>query len=307
MSVVLPVYNGERYLEETLRSVLNQRGFRDLEVVVIDDGSTDGSAAIIERIPDSRIRLLRQENRGIPATRNRAIRESRGRYIAFTDQDDLWHPDKLATQIPAFTGRPEVGLGHCQSARIDENSEPISEGPVVLRSRMRGDVRRGMLVGNLVPGTAGVVVRRECFDEVGLFDESLGGADDWDMWSRIAARYEFHYVSEVLSYTRLHGANTSLDIERMRDVSLRVREKLFRDPRMTRGIGPGELRALHRRGTARIHAYSATWLIRTGRTREAARHLMQAVLNDPTKPRHIILLLFAAIGWMPDAVRNRLI
>ncbi|MHC4862164.1 MAG: glycosyltransferase, partial [Planctomycetota bacterium] len=248
-----------------------------------------------------------QENRGIPASRNEAIRRSRGRYLAFLDQDDLWHPEKLRRQVPLFDESPRVGLVHCQCARVDERSRPLSGGPVVLRGRMSGDVRRGMLVGNIVPGTAGAVVRRECFDDVGLFDETLNGSDDWEMWARIATRWEFRYVPEALSYTRLHPANTSTDVARMRADSIQVHRRLFSDPGMTGGIGPRELRRLRRRGRARIHSYCATWLIRTGRVREAVVDLARAVRYDPMKPRHLLLLLLSALGWVPGPVHRRLV
>jgi len=307
VSVVLPLYNGERYLNDALSSVLGQEGFDDWEVVAVDDGSTDGSAEIVSSFADDRIRLFHQENRGIAATRNVAISRSTGRFIAFLDQDDLWHPEKLRAQIPLFAADPRVGLVYCQSGRVGGDSEEISAGPTVLASWMSGDVRRRMLLGNLVPGTAGVVVRRECFDEVGLFDETLNGSDDWEMWARIAARYDFRFVPRELSYTRLHSANTSLDVSRMRDQSLRVRAMLFSDPELTRGLDHREKRRLHERATARIHSYCATWLLRSGRYREAASDLLMAVRHHPAKPRHAVLLLFALLGWMPRCVQRRLI
>jgi glycosyltransferase involved in cell wall biosynthesis len=273
----------------------------------VDDGSTDSSAEIVSGVADDRVRLCRQDNRGIAAARNVTISKSAGRFIAFLDQDDLWHPEKLARQMPLFLGAPRVGLVYCQSGRVGGDSEEISAGPKVLASWMSGDVRRRMLLGNLVPGTAGVVVRRECFEEVGLFDETLNGSDDWEMWARIAARYEFRYVPRALSFTRLHSANTSLDVSRMRDQSLRVRAMLFSDPELTRGIGFREKRRLHERATARIHSYCATWLLRSGRYREAARDLAKAVRHHPGKPRHAVLLLFALLGWMPRCIERRLI
>lgn len=306
VSVILPVYNGARYLRETLSSVLGQ-SMADLEVVAVDDGSTDESGAILEGIDDPRLIVTHQENRGISATRNAAIRAARAPFVAFIDQDDLWAGEKLEKQLAAFGDDPEVGLVHCQAGRIDEHSKKLSGGPVVAASWLAGDVRRMMLVGNAVPGTAAVVVRREVFDEVGYFDEELNGADDWDMWSRIAARYRFAYLPEALAFTRLHPANTSTDVERMRADSLRVMEKLYADPEMVRGIGPRELEKLRRKGRARLHAYCATWLIRTGRTRAASADLWRAFRQHPLKPRHSVLLFFSLLGWVPGFVKRRLI
>jgi glycosyltransferase involved in cell wall biosynthesis len=307
VSVIVPVYDGERYVRDALMSVLAQEGFDDFEIIVIDDGSTDGSAAIVTSIDDPRIRFSRQENRGIGATRNVGIRKSRGRFIAFLDQDDLWHPTKLAVQIPLIEARPEAGLVHCMAARIDAEGRTLHPGPRIDLDRMNGDVREGMLVMNLVPGTAGVVVRRTCFDELGLFDEAFSGADDWEMWARIASRYEFRYTPEALCSLRLHGANTSLDVDRMKRDSLAVQAKLFDDPAMVRGFSKGTVRRLRRRSTARIHHFVATWLLRNGRTREARRELGTALRLHPTRLRHLVLYAFSAIGWIPGPIRRRLI
>jgi hypothetical protein len=164
-----------------------------------------------------------------------------------------------------------------------------------------------MLLGNVVPGTAGVVVRRECFDTVGFFDESLDGADDWEMWARIATRYAFRFDPEPLAFTRLHAWNTSTDVARMRADGQRVQEMLFADPRMTEGLTGRERRRLRGHARGNLHGYCATWLIRTGRTRAAAADLLRAVRHHPTKPRYLVLLLFALVGWVPGPVRRRLI
>jgi glycosyltransferase involved in cell wall biosynthesis len=307
VTVVLPVYNGERWLAETLASVLGQEGFDSLEVVAIDDGSTDGSADVIRSVDDPRVRLIRRENRGISVTRNEAIREGRGRLLAFIDQDDLWRPDKLARQVPRFEEDASIGLVHCQCARLDADGRPISGGPIVSADRISGDVRHQMRLGNVVPGTAGVVVRRECFETVGFFDESLDGADDWEMWARSSTRYSFSYDPEPLACTRLHAWNTSTDVERMRADVRKVQEMLFADPRMTEGLTDREVRRHRRWARAGLHGYCATWLIRTGRIRAAAADLARAFRHRPTKPRYLILLLFALVGWVPGPVRRRLI
>lgn len=307
VSVVIPLYQGERWIRTAIDSVLAQRGFDDLEIVVVDDGSTDAGADAVRAIADDRIRVIRQPNRGIAAARNEGIAKSRGRFIAFLDQDDLWQPDKLATQIPMFGDAPDVGLVHCQAARVDSHGRQIHSGPRVNPDRMRGDVRADMLVMNIVPGTAGVVVRRECFDVLGGFDEALSGADDWDMWSRIAGRWAFRYAEAPLCCLRLHEHNTSLDVEHMRTVSAAVRDRLFANPDMRRGFSTRTLRRLRRRSDARIHHYCATWLLRAGRRTDARRELSAALRLHPTRLRHIVLWTYAVIGWLPGPLRRRLI
>ena len=307
VSVVIPLYQGERWIRAAIESVLAQRGFDDFEVIVVDDGSTDRGADVVRSIADDRVHVIHQANRGIAAARNAGIAKSRGQFIAFLDQDDLWRPDKLATQIPLFAGAPDVGLVHCQTARIDGQGRLIHAGPRVVPDRMQGDVRADMLVMNIVPGTAGVIVRRACFETLGGFDEALSGADDWEMWSRIAGRYSFAYSDAPLCSLRLHEHNTSLDVEHMRTVSTAVRDRLFASPDMRRGFSARALRRLRRRSEARIHHYCATWLLRTGQRAEARRELSAALRLHPTRIRHIVLWAYAVIGWLPGPLRRRLI
>lgn len=203
VSVVVPVYNAERYIEQTLRSVLTS-DLRELEVLVVDDGSKDRSAAIIRQINDPRLTLLQQAASGSPARpRNVGLAHARAPYVAFLDADDLIRPDKLSSAIAALDQHPEAGFAFADFEHIDGEGrvlEPsvlafkIAECAIATR-RVEGswhlisqaELERGLLQRNFI-GTSGVVARRNLLESVGAFDEGLVYAEDLDLWFRLAHR-----------------------------------------------------------------------------------------------------------------------
>ena len=193
ISVVIPTYNRSIHLLATVRSALDQ-GFRDIEVVIVDDASSDDTYAVAAAIGDSRVRVLRHPvNKGVSEALNTGIRESSGELIAILEHDDIWLPDKLARQVPLFDD-PEVGLVYCGVDFVD--------GEEVTRSRFvpsrRGSIYRDLLFKSHIPTSSAVVVRRECFDRVGSFDITLRGPQDYDMWIRIARYYKVDFAPAPL-------------------------------------------------------------------------------------------------------------
>lgn len=197
VTCILPVYDGERFLAEALDSVLDQN-VPDLDVVVVDDGSTDGTAAILEGF-GSRLRVVRQENGGVSAARNRGLDEARGEFIAFQDCDDVWMPGKLAKQLAALRERPELdlSLGLVQNFWMDE----LKAEETAYKGSRFSEPAPGYLLQALV-------ARRSAFDRVGRFDTSLGvGEDnDWFLRARDGGLTE-EVIPEVLVGRRLHLEN----------------------------------------------------------------------------------------------------
>ena len=232
VSVLIAAYNAAVFLERTLRMVLEQT-FADLELVVVDDGSTDGTGEIVRRAmrTDARVRLLVQENRGLSATRNRGIAEARGELVAFLDHDDVWHPDKLALQVAVLDAHPEVGVVSCYSALIDEHMRCLGWR---FGGDATGDVYAEMLEWDIVSGGSVVLVRRALFETAGPFDETLAIREDWDMWIRLARLTAFATIPRVLvGYTRC-GSNVSREYERLADEGVQVLEKVrASDPSLT--------------------------------------------------------------------------
>jgi glycosyltransferase involved in cell wall biosynthesis len=196
ISVVVPVYNGERFLAEAIDSVLAQTRHPD-EIIVIDDGSTDGSVALLERYPE--VRLARQPNAGCAAARNRGVALATGEAIAFLDQDDLWQPERLARQADALERRPELGFVVC--AQENFLTPSMNEPPAWLDPRMLDTAQHGF-------GTNSLMVRREAFERVGVFDSSKVPIDDTDWFVRaLDAGIGYLHLDQVLVRRRIHDSN----------------------------------------------------------------------------------------------------
>lgn len=232
--MITAAYNAASFIEATLRTALDQT-LADLELIVIDDGSKDATAEVVARLAseDSRVRLISQTNRGLAATRNRGVLESRGALIAFLDHDDLWHPKKLALQATALDADPAAAVASCYSALLDEKH--LCTG-WRYGGDANGDVYAEMLEWDMVSGGSVVLVRREALSSVGPFDEALPMRSDWDMWIRLARRYRFVTVPRTLvGYTR-SPFSSSRGYERMAEAGRLVLEKVAsEDPEFNGG------------------------------------------------------------------------
>ncbi len=223
VSIVIPAYNAMTYLSETLASVFQQT-FSDFEVLLVDDGSTDSIQAWVEQsVSDPRVKLISQVNQGLSAARNTGITHSQSEYIAFLDADDLWHPSKLERQVQWLEAHPTVGLIYNWTTLIDSSGKPTGR---VLGSAIEGNVLPEILQRNIIDCPS-VLVRRQCFDRVGLFDCALRSVEDWDMWIRIAAVYPFAVTPEPLVYYRQHPSNMSKNWRVMEQAFQQVITKAF--------------------------------------------------------------------------------
>ena len=217
MSVIIPVFNAERYIHASLASVLGQT-YSDYEIVVVDDGSTDGTQAAV-RASAGPIRYVRQANQGPAVARNTGIASGRGALICFLDADDAWLPDKLALQIAMIDAQPNLGLVFADEDEFDDRG--VQCASLLRTSRFYPEIVSGLpivnafgklLEENFIP-TSTVMARRECFDAAGLFDPSLKGPEDRDMWSRIAARFPIAASRQVLGRKRVVASSVSRDVE----------------------------------------------------------------------------------------------
>ncbi|MGG6293243.1 glycosyltransferase family 2 protein [Leptolyngbya sp. AN02str] len=197
ITVVIPAYNAMRYLPAAVDSVLNQT-FTDFEILIVDDGSSDQVRSWASQLSDPRIRLISQPNQGLSGARNTGILQAQGDYVAFLDADDLWAPSKLEKQLRQFQERPELGLVHTWMEFIDESGKSTGR---VMKSFAEGDTWNVLAERNVI-ACPSVIVRRSCFDQVGMFDCQLRSLEDWDMWIRIAAQFPFAVVPEPLAYYR---------------------------------------------------------------------------------------------------------
>jgi len=221
VSVVMPVYNMERYVRQAINSVLRQT-FKDYEVIIVDDGSTDRSYDICTEFTDSRIRIIQQENRGLPGARNTGVEVSRGQYIAFLDPDDMWLPKKLEKHVAHLDSHPEIGISFSYSAFINEKGDPTG---LYQLPRYEGITQRHLFCSNPVGNGSNAVVRRAALDSsakmgVGLpeakrpFDEELQQVEDLELWNRIIllSSWEIEGIPEVLTLYRLRDSSLSRNI-----------------------------------------------------------------------------------------------
>ena len=275
VSVVIPTYNYGQYIVGAVESVLNQT-FRDMEVIVVDDGSADNTRELMAEFGD-KIRYIYQPNRGLPAARNTGIRAGRGEYVAILDSDDLWLPQKLSVQVPLLDSRPEVGLVYTDAFVFDGETQ-VTIGT----HRDACPHPAGRIVAQLlfmcVMLTPTPLIRRSVLDKVGLFaeDKAIKGCEDWDLWIRIAKVYDIDYIDQPLAKYRLHSSNMSRDPELMKLSSLNVLWKAFADPALAK-----ELKRLRRRAFSRIYKEYGLGHLDREEYNLARADLIQAIKLNP--------------------------
>ncbi len=232
VSVIIPTYNHGRFVRQAIDSALDQT-YPAVEVIVVDDGSTDGSGAMLDEIEarDRRIRVVHKVNAGLSAARNTGIALARGAYINFLDSDDWLLPDKLSRQVAALEARPDVDLVFSDIAYVDDadtetvidmgTGGPPAPFPDVL-------VYRNWF-GPMVP-----LLRRRLVERVGGFDEAFRAAEDWDYWYRCAQHTPFLYLPGKVAMYRLHGEQMTRDDDRMATANLQFAAKHFANDRRKR-------------------------------------------------------------------------
>lgn len=292
ISVVIPVYNGEETIKETIESVLSQT-FSDFELIVIDDGSQDSTLEKLSTIQDSRFKIFSYPNGGVSTSRNRGISQASSDYISFIDADDLWTPDKLEAQYKALQENPQAAVAYSWTDHIDESGEFFRQGP---HFNLTGDIYAKLLLVDFVGSGSNPLIRKQALIEVGGFDESLTPAADWDMWLRLAACYEFVVVPAVQILYRVSSSSMSTNVWRMETESLQIIERAV-------AHAPKPVGHLKQFSLGNRYKY-LTWKALDGtperrRTLAAIRFLWHTVNTDPSLlPRRIIwkVLLKIAIA-----------
>lgn len=274
VSVVIPLYDLRDFVAEAIESVLAQTlDPSAVEILVIDDGSTDGGGEIVARYAP-RVRCLRQANCGLSAARNAGIRESRAPLLTFLDADDRILPEKLALQLDVLDAHPEVGAVYSGWHCIDESGARL---PQRGRSVHGGDIFPDLVLGNLMhPHT--VVVRRPLVEAAGGFDETLTSVEDWDLWVRLArAGARWHCVDRPLAEYRIRRGAMHQNPRRMLENRLRVLAKIFDDG----GDLPPPIASRRRRAFQNAHLTAACDFLRSGERADGAQAFRAAVLARP--------------------------
>jgi glycosyltransferase involved in cell wall biosynthesis len=277
VSVVLPTHDRIAWLRQSLRSVLWQKDV-DVEVIVVDDGSTEETRRFVMSLDDPRIVLIRHDrSQGVSAARNHGAEEAKGEWVAFLDDDDVWSPHKLSRQLQVAraSGRRWVYTG---SVNVDETLDILGGKPPPTPE----EVIRLIYRQNVIPGGgSNVAVHRDELERVGPFDPRLKNTEDWEMWMRLAKRGPPAYVCEPLIAYRLHAANASLDVGAVFEgIDLIERRH---DIKVARGV---------------VHRWIAASFLRTRQRSKALKHFALAAVDG--EPRGVAADVRLALRWRVD-------
>jgi glycosyltransferase involved in cell wall biosynthesis len=226
--VIIPAYNTAKYLPAAIESVAAQT-FADWRILLVDDGSTDDTVEVVAPFLDrlgSRISYIKQDNRGLPAARNTAIRASTSEFLALLDADDVWTPCRLSESLKVLEERPQAGLAYGQVTLIDPEGRTLRTFEGNPRHG-EGRIATHIYTREINLPCPTMTFRRRCIDEVGYFDETMRATEDRDLWLRIALRHEVAFVPQVLAFYRVSPNSMSADLQRMLQSQLQFIRKHY--------------------------------------------------------------------------------
>ncbi|MEY2832206.1 MAG: hypothetical protein RLZZ574_1464, partial [Cyanobacteriota bacterium] len=220
VSIIIPTYNSENTIGETIASV-QQQSFTNWELIIIDDGSQDNTAGVVKNIAESRIKLFVYENGGVAVARNRGIAQATGEFITFLDADDLWTHDKLALQIEALNQNPKAKVAYSWTSFVDENGKFIFSGK---RLYYQGNIYEDLLLTNFLLSGSNILVRKDALQVVTGFKPNLPYAADWDFYLRLAKNFDFVVVPQyqILYRQSVNSMSSTVKIEEIKQESLKV-------------------------------------------------------------------------------------
>jgi len=286
VSVIVPAYNAAVYLPFAIDSVLAQT-YSDWEVVIVDDGSTDHTRAVVDsyrpKLQD-RLHYIHQPNRGLPAARNTGIRAAHGEFIALLDADDVWLPHRLERGVAAMDADPSAGLVHARVVRI--NAQGTVTGELKVEPEyMSGGIARHVYTRRAHIVCPTVLFRRSCLQTAGWFDESMQATEDRDLWFRIALRYKVAYINEVLAYYRLSPSSMTSNLDRMLQAQLYFVAKHYKSGAAT---GFDQVRAL-----GNVYREMGDSLFRGGAVTKSIGSYFRAVRYNPLSVPNVYMLFRA--------------
>ena len=284
VSAIIPNYNYARYVGEAVESALGQT-YPNIEVIVVDDGSTDNSLEVLEQYRD-RIKIIEQKNSGVCVARNRGVAESAGEYIAFLDADDVWLPKKIEKQVQLFQKETILGLVHVGVREVDADNNTLRER----LGGMEGNLENELLLFErddiVLGGGSGLMVPRYIFNEIGGFDVLMSTSADWDLFYRVSAKYRIGFVPQLLLAYRMHNSNMHSNVERFESEMLFAFDKIDRDTGMQR----------KRRCYGNLHKILAGSYFRAGKYKQFGRHAMLSLFNRPSNVSYFLMFPFRRLS-----------
>jgi glycosyltransferase involved in cell wall biosynthesis len=286
VSIITPTYNAAKYLPAAIDSVLGQT-CTDWELIIVDDGSTDNTRSLVASylpILGEKLRYLYQSNRGQSAARNAGLQVAKSEFVATLDADDLWLPTRLARGLAIMDRCSHVGLVHSKVARVDIH------GDIVGYFDFPAKYQAGKIAVNIYDRRANilsptVLLRRQCLEVVGFFDETLAATEDRDLWFRIAERYEVAYIDEILAHLRRTPGSASSDASRVLKAQLSFVRKHYE-----RGACG---RAARRRALGQIYREQGDAWFSSGQLNTSIDYYSRSVFCNPMNVENLYMLLRA--------------
>jgi glycosyltransferase involved in cell wall biosynthesis len=297
VSVVIPAKNAAAYIREAIDSALAQ-GADVGDVVVVNDGSTDDTVAIVRAVRDPRLRLIGNDSAGVSAARNLGARTARGHWLLFLDADDRLRAGAVTTLVAAASAAPQAVLVYGDYDLIDCAGRPAGRrGLLKGRRKPSGDVLERLARGNFIVNGGIALVRADAFQAAGGFDERLKLCEDWHCWCRLAAIGEFRFVPALLLDYRLHAANTMNAAARSPRDFFPAVECVFGDPLIAGRLAAESAPRLRQAAEIHLLTYAAAQAVRFGRYRDALACLRMVGQRSPAAlPRAAIKLVLARLG-----------
>jgi len=305
VSVIIPTYNRAQFLPEAVESVFKQT-YRDFEIIIIDDGSTDNTPEIIRQFSTT-VKSYRQKNEGVSVARNKGVELAAGEYLCFLDSDDLLLENALQNCVTFLDQHPEVGLCYGRVHYIDE------QGNLIWWKKMRGEKKDRIRDGKeqiaclLFRGdmnTSAVLVRRGCLEEAGIFDPSLHLGQDIDMWLRVCQKYPIGYFAEPLVKMRIHPKSTT---EQKTLKELEGTQTAFVEHALLSLEAEPAYHHLRRKAYFGLYCYFAEEAARTGRYSGGLRYALKAIRSYPALLFHkdgASFIISVARSFLPKRFRQ---
>ncbi len=231
VDIITPAYNAAKFLPAAIESVIAQT-FEDWRILLIDDGSTDDTEAVVAPFVQQlgpKLRYIKQPNGGLPAARNAAIRASTAEFLALLDADDLWLPSRLSDSLASFENDPQIGISYGFVSRVDQNGSVLD----TFTNRQKhgeGWIAPFIYMRMVDLPCPTIMFRRQCIDDVGFFDETLKATEDRDLWLRIALRYKVAVAPHLIAHYRTSPTSMTTDPYRMLSAQLQFIQKHYGSP-----------------------------------------------------------------------------
>ena len=297
VSVIIATHNRKEFLKDTVDSVLSQT-FKDFELIIINDGSADGTEELIKAYTDKRIKYFYQKKQGQNGAKNAGLIKAQGEYISILDSDDIWLPTKLEKQVNILDQHHEIGLVYSGTLVIDENNNVTGKKPLL---SYNGNVLDKLLMTNFIYNGSNALYRKDCILKAGIFDPEIPSMTDWGLYLKFAVHYKFYCVEEYLLKYRIHKENMSCDFKKYEKSGFIILDKIFNIKELDK-----KYFELKNRAYAFRYRYMGRRYFESGLNKESRNYLLKALELDWKLlfQTDVFLLLLASLA--PVKVVNNL-